>query len=556
MVSRDSTNRTNLEGLLVSIRVAPRKTFRPLSDERFFIFLNSPLLLGEGLGERFYMFHPTRDEFQALAQRGNLVPVYRELPADLETPVSVYLKLRERGLHHESFLLESVEGGEQIARYSFIGVNPARVVSIHGDTVTTRNHATTTRAAQGDPLNVVREMLLPYRAVQVPGLPRFIGGAVGFLSYDMVRYFDRIRTQRDDSYQNYPLNNLPDAVFMLAETLIAFDHVKHRMLVIANAHVQDDADAAYADATARINQIIARLRQPLYPPMRGSVANGFQLKSNMSPERYCDMVRRAQEHIAAGDIFQVVLSQRFERETHAEAFEIYRALRRLNPSPYMFFLDFGNTQFVGASPEMLVRVEDGIAQLNPIAGTRKRGANSQDDLELERELQTDPKERAEHVMLVDLGRNDLGRVCEFGSVQVQDYAVVERYSHVMHLVSRVVGKLRAEYDAFDLVRATFPAGTLSGAPKVRALEVIDALENAQRGPYAGAVGYFGFPNESNQGNMDLCITIRTIVMRDQHAFIQAGAGIVADSIPENEYQECVNKAQALAEAIQMAEEES
>jgi anthranilate synthase component 1 len=435
------------------------------------------------------MFHPSRDEFQTLAQRGNLVPVYRELPADLETPVSVYLKLRERGAQ-ECFLLESVEGGEQIARYSFIGVKPSRVVTIQGDTVTTRNGSVTTRAAQGDPLLVLRELLAPYRAVELPGLPRFIGGAVGFLTYDMVRHFDRIRTHRDATYQNYPLNDLPDAVFMLADTLIAFDHVKHRMLVIANAHVDGDANAAYDEATSRIHQIIARLRQPLYPPMRGSVANGFQLESNMTPERYCDMVRRAQEHIAAGDIFQVVLSQRFERETHAEAFEIYRALRRLNPSPYMFFLDMGETQFVGASPEMLVRLEDGVAQLNPIAGTRRRGANAHDDQQLEHELQNDPKERAEHVMLVDLGRNDLGRVCEFGSVRVQDYAVVERYSHVMHLVSRVVGKLRAEYDAFDLVRATFPAGTLSGAPKVRAMEIIDELENAQRGPYAGAVGYF------------------------------------------------------------------
>ncbi|OQY81598.1 MAG: anthranilate synthase component I, partial [Chloroflexi bacterium UTCFX4] len=462
---------------------------------------------------------------------------FRELPADLETPVSVYLKLRGKG---SSFLLESVEGGEQIARYSFIGVNPARVITLQ----------------QGDSLDAARDALKNYRAVSVPGLPRFTGGAVGFLTYDIVNQFERIHTHRNGNYQAYPLRDLPEAMFMLADTLIAFDHVKHRMLVIANAHVNDDATKAYDDATARINQLITRLRQPLYPPTRASVANGFQLQSNMSPERYCDMARAAQEHIAAGDIFQVVLSQRFERETHAEAFEIYRALRRLNPSPYMFFLDFGASQFVGASPEMLVRLEDGVAQLNPIAGTRRRGANELDDVELENELKSDPKERAEHVMLVDLGRNDLGRVCEFGSINVQDYAVVERYSHVMHLVSRVVGKLRGEYDAFDLVRATFPAGTLSGAPKARAMEIIDALENAQRGPYAGAVGYFGFPNESNQSNMDLCITIRTIVMRGNHAYIQAGAGIVADSVPEQEHQECVNKAQALAEAIRMAEEES
>lgn len=505
------------------------------------------------------MFHPQRQEFLEYATRGNLVPVWRELPADLETPVSVYLKLRSQANARSeagsgSFLLESVEGGEQIARYSFIGVNPSRVITLSPAPPANGKPGT-------DSLNKVRDALGQYRAVSVPGLPRFTGGAVGFLTYDIVNQFERIRTHRNGNYQEYPLQDLPHAQFMLADTLIAFDHVKHRMLVIANAHIegdghlQDNANKAYDEATARINQLIARLRQPLYPPMRGSVANGFELTSNMTPERYCEMVKSAQEHIAAGDIFQVVLSQRFQRETHAEAFEIYRALRRLNPSPYMFFLDFGDTQFVGASPEMLVRLEEGEAQLNPIAGTRRRGATAADDAALEKELSTDPKERAEHVMLVDLGRNDLGRVCEFGSVKVQDYAIIERYSHVMHLVSRVVGKLREEYDAFDLVRATFPAGTLSGAPKVRAMEIIDDLENSQRGPYGGGVGYFGFPNEDNHGNMDLCITIRTIVMRGNHAYIQAGAGIVADSVPEQEYQESVNKAQALAEAIRMAEEE-
>lgn len=494
------------------------------------------------------MFQPTREQFGEYAQQGNLVPVFRELPADLETPVSVYLKLRGP---KNSFLLESVEGGEQLARYSFIGVNPSRIITlpVHEPTAAQNGNGT-------DSLGAVRAELTKYRAVNVPGLPRFTGGAVGFLTYDIVNRFERLRTHRNGEYRKYPLHDLPEAMFMLADTVVAFDHVKHRMLVIANAFVDGDAKAAYDEATARINQLIARLRQPLYPPTRGSVANGFELKSNMTRERYCDMVRTAQEHIAAGDIFQVVLSQRFERETHAEAFEIYRALRRLNPSPYMFFLDFGAMQFVGASPEMLVRLEDGVAQLNPIAGTRRRGASEQDDVELEQELREDPKERAEHVMLVDLGRNDLGRVCEFGSVKVQDYAIVERYSHVMHLVSRVVGDLRREYDAFDLVRATFPAGTLSGAPKVRAMEIIDALENSQRGPYGGAVGYFGFPGRDHSGNMDLCITIRTIVMREGHAYIQAGAGIVADSQPEDEYQESVNKAQALAEAIRMAEEDT
>lgn len=508
------------------------------------------------------MFHPTREEFSTLTQQGNLVPVYRELPADLETPVSVYLKLRGQS---SSFLLESVEGGEQLARYSFIGVNPARVITIRDDAVAMTPPAPGEMASEiqveGDPLCAVRDVLHRYRAVTVPGLPRFIGGAVGFIAYDMVSKFERIRTHRGEDYAPYPLPDLPDAAFMLADTLIAFDHVKHRMLVIANAHVEENADRAYDDAVTRINRLIARLRQPLYLPTRGSVANGHQLSSNMSPDSYSRIVERAQEHIAAGDIFQVVLSQRFERETHAEAFEIYRALRRLNPSPYMFFLDFTradggtDTQFIGSSPEMLVRLEEGVAQLNPIAGTRRRGATEQDDARLEKELREDPKERAEHVMLVDLGRNDLGRVCEYGTIHVQDFMTIERYSHVMHIVSRVVGNLRPELDAFDLVRATFPAGTLSGAPKVRAMEIIDELENAQRGPYAGAVGYFGFPTSGTRGNMDLCITIRTIVMRGNQAYIQAGAGIVADSIPAQEHQECTNKATALAEAIRMAEEE-
>lgn len=487
------------------------------------------------------MIYPGLDEFKELAKQGNLVPVYAELPADLETPVSAYLKLRGQG---SSFLLESVAGGEHLARYSFIGVAPSRVLTAGGED-------------QGDPLEAVRALLAAYRAVPVPGLPRFTGGAVGYLAYDVVRRFERVRTARGPAYEPYPLSDLGDLRVMLADTVVAFDHVKHRMLVIANAHVNGNVTAAYAGAVERISQVTARLRQRLPETEPGRAASDFRLRSNMTPERYAGMVRRAQEHIAAGDIFQVVLAQRFERETHASALEIYRALRRLNPSPYMFLLDFaddaGGTQFIGASPEMLVRLEDGMAQLSPIAGTRRRGADPDEDRELEAELRADPKERAEHVMLVDLGRNDLGRVSEFGSVQVQSYATVERYSHVMHLVSRLGGQLRPEFDAFDLVRATFPAGTLSGAPKVRAMELIDELENAARGPYGGAVGYFGFPT-AHGGNMDLCITIRTIVMRGTRAFIQAGAGIVADSIPEHEYQESVNKAQALAQAIRMAEE--
>jgi anthranilate synthase component 1 len=492
-------------------------------------------------------YQPTYSEFESLAARGNLIPVYREINMDLETPVSVYLKLRGEG---ESFLLESVEGGEQLARYSFLGVNPARVLTLRGDQVTIRNHMHVEQFSLDghDPLDTLRGFLAPYQALPVEGLPRFFGGAVGYLSYDIVRHIERLpSTARNEL-------DLPDAMFLLTDTVIAFDHVKHRALVIANAHVEDNPRAAYDDAVARIERLVARLSQPMPAPTPASSRNGHNLESNVSPEQYAQMVERAKEYIAAGDIFQVVLSQRFGRETHADAFSIYRALRRLNPSPYMFFLDLREMQFVGSSPEVLVRLEDDLAQLNPIAGTRPRGADEAADARLEEELRADPKERAEHVMLVDLGRNDLGRVCEYGSVQVPDFMTVERYSHVMHLVSRVTGKLRAKLDGFDLLRATFPAGTVSGAPKVRAMEIIEELEGTRRGPYAGAVGYFGFP-VGGKGNMDFCITIRTIVQRGPQVFIQAGAGIVADSDPMREHQECVNKARALAEAIRLAEEE-
>lgn len=498
------------------------------------------------------MYQPSRTEFHELARQGNLVPVYRELNADLETPVSVYLKL---GGRHESFLLESVEGGEQLARYSFIGAGPSRVLIIRGDEATLREYGpeAVERRLAGDPIDAFRNLVHQHRAVPVPGLPRFFGGAVGFLSYDMVRRFERVRTSQNRQLESATEVNTPDAIFLIADTLIAFDHVKHRALVIVNANVEGDVNDAYDEAIHRIEAIVQTLGKPLPRFEVQHSPNGHLLRSNLTPTEFGVKVRRAQELIAAGDIFQVVLSQRFQRETDAGAFSLYRALRRLNPSPYMFFLDCDEVQLVGSSPEMLVRLEDGIAQLNPIAGTRARGLNYQEDSQLEAELRADPKERAEHVMLVDLGRNDLGRVCEYGTVQVSDFMAVERYSHVMHLTSRVTGRLRHGLDAFDLLKATFPAGTVSGAPKVRAMEIIDELEGIRRGPYAGAVGYFGFPTTASSGNMDLCIAIRTIVMRGRQAYIQAGAGIVADSIPEQEHRECVNKAQALADAIRLAE---
>ncbi len=491
------------------------------------------------------MIYPTYSEFEALAARGNLIPVYQELDADLETPVSVYLKLRGKG---ESFLLESVEGGEQLARYSFIAMNPARVFTLRGDRVTLRHHTRAESFSLGgrDALDALRDFVSPFRAVPAAGLPRFFGGAVGYLSYDVVRQIERLpETARDEL-------DVPDAIFLLTDSLVAFDHVKHRALIIANATIDGDLHRAYDDAIERVESIAGRLNEPMPTRVPAPTRNGHVLQSNVTPEEFAERVRRAQEYIMAGDIFQVVLSQQFSRETQADAFSIYRALRRLNPSPYMFFLDFGEMQFVGSSPEMLVRLEDGVAQLNPIAGTRPRGADEAADTQLENELRNDPKERAEHVMLVDLGRNDLGRVCEYGSVHVPQYMTVERYSHVMHLVSHVVGRLRPELDGFDLLRATFPAGTVSGAPKVRAMEIIEELEGTRRGPYAGAVGYFGFP-AAGKGNLDFCITIRTIIQRARRAFIQAGAGIVADSDPQREHQECVNKARALAEAVQDAE---
>ena len=496
------------------------------------------------------MLQPTIDNLKHLAERGNLVPVWSELPADLDTPVSIFLKLRHAFPASEAFLLESVEGGEQVARYSFIGAAPAQTISVERGQVTLRNgHESTVPTPSGNPLDVLRELMRGYRAVALPGLPRFTGGLVGFLSYDMVRCFEELPATAEDELQ------IPDAVLLLVDTLIAFDHVKHRLMIISHVRLDGDVRAAYAQAEARVAQLAEILDSPLpaHAGSRPAITDAAlePLRSNKTPEQYQRMVEAAKEHIAAGDAFQVVLSQRFERVTSAAPFDIYRSLRRLNPSPYMFYIDLGSMQLIGASPEMMVRLEDGQAEVRPIAGTRRRGASDGEDQRLAEELLSDPKERAEHVMLVDLGRNDLGRVAEFGSVTVAELMGIEKFSHVMHIVSRVRAQLRPEFDAFDLFRATFPAGTLSGAPKIRAMEIIEELECVRRGPYGGAVGYFDYA-----GNMDTCITIRTILMRGQRATIQAGAGIVADSDPATEYQECINKAKALAEAIHAAERET
>jgi len=498
-------------------------------------------------------YKPTLDEARALVDRGNLIPLYRELPADLETPVSVFLKLRNGG---PSFLLESVEKGEQVGRYSFIGVHPPMSVCGDGDQViigAAGGQVLETR--QGDPLEIVRELMAERKPVPLPGLPRFTGGAVGYFGYDLVRFIERLPETAERTLR------IPNLLLLFADNLVVFDHVKHKLIVIANMRVEEDMRSAYADAVARVDKIIADLRKPLTPPEPRECANGAQWTSNFTQAEYEANVRKAKEYIAAGDIFQVVPSQRLSRPTEADPFTIYRALRMLNPSPYLFFLDFKGVagvaqasgtdepiHIIGSSPEMHVMLEDGHAYLHPIAGTRWRGKSEEEDNALAEELLNDPKERAEHVMLVDLGRNDLGRVCEYGSVTVPLMMQVERYSHVMHIVSDVRGRIQPQHDALSLLKATFPAGTVSGAPKVRAMEIIEELEGTRRGLYAGAVGYIDY-----DGTMDTCIAIRTIVMQGKVCHLQAGGGVVADSDPTAEYNESWNKARALSVAVDEAE---
>ncbi len=488
---------------------------------------------------------PNREQAHKLFEQGDLVPVYRTLLADLETPVSVYMKLAQTG--QVSFLLESVEGGERVGRYSFLGVNPKGVISIKNGEVTRTLHgvASTRPLGEGeDPLHAVEKEFGRVNPVSIEGLPRFIGGAVGMLSYDIVRYFERLPDTASHDL------DVPDAAFMLIDTLVIFDHAKHQLIILANAHNTNDADAAYDEAVRQIDAISDALMQPLVIPPSNGASVDDQLRSTVTREQYEQNVRKAKEYIAAGDAFQIVISQRLSRKTSASPLTIYRALRATNPSPYMFLLHFSDDfTLVGASPEMMVRLEGDTATVRPIAGSRPRGANDAEDKRLEAEMLADPKERAEHVMLVDLGRNDLGRVCEYGTVKVTDMMYVERYSHIMHIVSNVQGKLRPGMNAFDLLRATFPAGTLSGAPKVRAMEIIEELEGTRRGAYGGAVGYFSF-----DGSMDTCITIRASLIQGDTITVQAGAGLVADSVPAAEYDESMNKARALIVTIQRAEQ--
>lgn len=479
---------------------------------------------------------PSREEFLREAG-GRQMPVYRDVLADMETPLSAYWKLSHDETY--SFLLESVTGGEQLARYSILGVRPRSVLRSKGRTLRRIAPKSETRSEipEGqDPLHALKAEL-ERDTVSVPGLPKFCGGAVGMLGYDLVRFFEKIPDESDDDLK------VDDMAMMLCDTVVVFDHAKNiiRIIVLAPGTAE-----GYDQASAEIERVLSRLRRPL-PPLPSQKLTPQEVKSNMTREHYEAAVERIREYIAEGDGIQMVVSQRFASPCRAHPLTVYRALRSLNPSPYMYMLRFGDFDVVGASPELLVSLQSGTARVRPIAGTRWRGASEAEDEALATELLADEKERAEHIMLVDLGRNDLGRVCEYGSVKVNELMVVERYSHVMHIVSDVTGKLREDLDAYDLIRASFPAGTVSGAPKVRAMQIIEELEPTRRGCYAGSIGYI-----SAYGDLDMAIAIRTIYLREGMAYVQAGAGIVYDSVPSREHDECGNKARAALRALEIA----
>ncbi len=504
---------------------------------------------------------PSRKEFLALAKEHTLVPVYRTLTADLETPVSAFL--RAAWAERECFLLESVENGEQVGRYTFIGVNPYKRVVARGRQIAITEGKRTTHL-EGDIFEVLREALGGHKPARLPGLPPFTAGAVGFFAYDAVRQIERLPSKAKDEL------GVPDACLLFFDEVLAFDHVRKQIWMVVTADVTlTKPDAAYVDAVRRLAKLEKRLAQPLpkLPAVKGK--GKLKVTHRTRKNQFLAAVEKTKEYIAAGDVFQTVLSQRFDVVPGIDSFQAYRALRTVNPSPYMYFLRFTPEETLGAapkssakakkqptaielagsSPELLVRVHDGKVEYRPIAGTRPRGTSEAEDVALEDEMMHDEKERAEHVMLVDLGRNDVGRVSEFGSVKVDRLMFVERYSHVMHIVSSIEGKLRPELTAVDALRACFPAGTLSGAPKVRAMEIIEELEPARRGTYGGAVLYADF-----SGNLDSCIAIRSLLAKDGMGYVQAGAGIVADSVPEKEHQEAINKAQAVIRAIEQARE--
>ncbi|OGX24227.1 MAG: anthranilate synthase component I [Omnitrophica WOR_2 bacterium RIFCSPHIGHO2_02_FULL_45_21] len=493
------------------------------------------------------MYLPSEKEAINLSKKGNLIPIYREIPGDLETPVSAYLKLAAESEY--GYLLESVEGEEKIARFSFIGCAPSAILKLNGAQLEILSKDSSGKfkhrkeIIMGNPLSRLKEFMSVYKFIDVDGAPLFCGGLVGYLGYDLVR-----------SFENIPDKNpapcaMPDAFFLLSDTFVIFDHLKHSLKIIACAFLTDKNPktirAAYKKSIARIESIVKKLREPIANEQGGAgPKKALRVKALTAKKDFMRMVEKAKTYIRKGDIIQVVLSQIFSKPMRHKPFTIYRNLRNLNPSAYMFYLKFKDLYLIGSSPEMLVRCEKGMVTTRPIAGTRPRSASGLEDLRLENELLKDAKERAEHIMLVDLGRNDLGRVCEYGSVRLSEFMRIERYSHVMHIVSEIQGRLIKGKDIYDLLQAAFPAGTVSGSPKVRAMEIIDQLESFRRGPYAGAVGYFGF-----SGNLDTCITIRTIVIKKNIAYIQAGAGIVSGSKPEREYQEILNKAKAQLEAV-------
>lgn len=489
--------------------------------------------------------NPPREAFLKLAERGKLVPVYTEFVADYETPVGVLEKIDDG---RRSFLLESAETSDHVGRYSILGSSPRVYFESRGSKIRIEeNGAVREFETDSDPLAELRKLMSRYSFVEYPGLPPFVGGAVGYIGYDVVRFFETTVSPSPPDQLN-----VPDSVFIITDTFLVFDHRYRRLKIFAPAFIDERGpEVAYEEAGAKIAKIVERLESPTHPRLMNAaqVAPHLSPQSNTSKEDFCDIVRRCQEHIRAGDVFQIVPSQRFQANYSGSPISLYRALRFVNPSPYMFYLRLGeNFSLVGSSPEVHVRLRDRKVEIRPLAGTRRRGATPEEDQELAAELLKDPKERAEHLMLVDLARNDVGRICEFGSIKVSDFMTIERYSHVMHIVSNIEGLLKSGSDADDVMRATFPAGTVSGAPKVRAMQLINEFEKGKRGVYSGAIGYFGF-----DGNLDSCIALRTIVLKDGVAFAQAGCGVVADSVPESEHQECVNKAMALFRAIERAQ---
>lgn len=487
---------------------------------------------------------PSYDEYKALAPEYQLVPVYRQLLSDTHTPVSAFAECLEGD---RAFLFESVVGGEQIGRYSFLGANPFLTIEAYGNSVEITDGESSDKYESDDPLDDLADLLAKYKSIHLEGLPRFCGGAVGYAGYDAVRYTEHLPNPPEDD------RHLPDLSFSLYDLMIVFDHIRKTILVVAHAKTDvDDFQAEYDRACRRVDALCEKLQsRPTHLSAKDiSVSPDVQLKyeSNFTQPEFEAAVNKCKEYIKAGDIFQVVGSQRLKLETKADPLDIYRSLRVVNPSPFMFLVKLPGANLVGSSPEIMVRVEDGLTTVRPLAGTRVRGKTPQEDRELAEELLADPKERAEHVMLVDLARNDVGRVANYNSVEISDVMVVERYSHVMHITSNVTGQLKEGTTSLDALRAALPAGTVSGAPKVRAMEIIDEIEKHRRGPYAGAVGYIDFT-----GNMDTCIALRTLVMQGQTVYVQAGAGLVADSVPETEYQETLNKARGLLKAIEIAE---